>query len=98
MRRPSKIHVLGQPITIEYCRTLDDGNLGEYYAEKNLIKIKRCKNWREHLLHEVLHCILYTSGHASKHSAKDEEALVLALENGLKNIFLLNPRSSAVEF
>lgn len=87
MSKPNIVFVLGRPLEVDYLDELDGDAYGLYYSEEERIEIKDDRNWRTHLLHEVIHAILFISGHSSKMTYKDEEALVMALEQGLKDLY-----------
>jgi len=61
-------------------------HFGEFFADENEIVIRNDDKWREHLLHELFHGILFYSGHSERFEPEDEEALVRALENGIKSL------------
>jgi len=88
--RPSVVHILGHEVKISYHRKLGGGAYqGLFFGEQRRIKVVANKNWQDTLIHEILHGIFYYSGHGTKLGDKDEEAIVVALELGLKNIVCL---------
>jgi hypothetical protein len=85
-KKPREAMICGNLVKIKYKKRLKD--LGQFYADENEIFILNDDKWREHLIHEILHAILFYSGHSEKLGEKDEEALVRALENGIRNLGL----------
>jgi len=84
---PKSIMVMGHRIKVTVKANLMDGDseLEGYfdYSKRTIFLSLRSPCLRSTLLHEVLHSVLYFSGHSTHLSAADEEALVLALEHGL---------------
>ncbi len=76
--------ICGHEVKITYHKKLS--NYGEFYGEDNRIKILNDDRWKHHLLHEVLHAVLYYSGHAFKFKENEEEAIVRAMESGLTSL------------
>ena len=89
MRKPSKISILGQEIKIVYKDILDDNCCGLFHPDTMDIEIKKDKYWRSTLIHEIIHAILCISGATELVTDKIEEALVCAIESGLKDIITL---------
>ena len=59
-------------------------NHGECDVEKREIVIDaECANPGSVELHEIIHAILFESGHSARLEHDDEEAMVVALEHGL---------------
>jgi hypothetical protein len=83
-KKPKTVFVMGNEVKISYRKK--PKNLGEFYADDNLIIIANDENWKKHLLHELLHAVLFYSGHSQKFDEKEEEALVRALESGLTTL------------
>ena len=84
-KKPRSVVVCGQHVKVRYRKNLKD--FGQFFGEDNEILIANDDKWREHLLHELLHAILFYSGHAFKFKDEnDEEAFVRAMENGLKTL------------
>jgi len=91
------VDVLGIPFEIDYVEKIkdtEDGLLsGESDGSRHKILISRSENETEDriestILHEIIHSILYISGHnASLANMAIEEGLVLALENGLHKLY-----------
>lgn len=79
------IEVFGRSYNLEYYSKGDFGCFMPY----GKIQIKNDKMKDSTTLHEVIHAILYESGHSVKLDEKDEEAMVLALEHGLSHIYEL---------
>jgi CRISPR/Cas system-associated endonuclease/helicase Cas3 len=82
--KPKNILIMGHKVKISYRKK--PKNLGEFYADDNLIIVSNDDRWKHHLLHEILHAILFHSGHSQKFDEKEEEALVRALESGLTTL------------
>lgn len=79
---------MGVPFSIEWGVPLSDGDWGETLVLDRKIRIGVVADTPEKraytLFHELVHCVLGLSGHAERFPAEaDEEALVVALENGL---------------
>ncbi len=83
-KKPRKIMILGHEVKVSYRKKLNA--FGYFYGDDNLIEIRNDEKWREHLLHEILHALFFYSGHSEKFSDNEEEALVRALENGIKTL------------
>ena len=77
---------MGKKIPIRYFDSLSKGDLGRFEVYPTEIHIVDDDHWREHLLHEVLHAILFLSGHSEQLDQKLEEAIVRAIEHGLLGI------------
>lgn len=91
---PSEVTILGQSFTI-VDKKLEEGNYGETCGASGKIEIDKTKHTSQELLdstllHEVIHGILYVSGQSEMLSEQQEEGLVIALENGLRNIISLD--------
>lgn len=87
----NKIPVLGVPFTVTYPNKVDskDNNLGETDGPMRTIKVKKnLTNDIKHetLLHELIHAILYVSGHSELISEETEESIVIAIESGLSQV------------
>jgi hypothetical protein len=88
-RPPRVISVCGQKVRVRIVAYLEDSNqelLGAFNAETKTIYLLRGANWRQTLLHEVCHAILYFSGASEGLTETKEESIVLALEHGLAPI------------
>lgn len=83
-KKPRTVVICGHEIKIKYRKKMN--NLGEFYGDEKLILICNDDKWREHLLHEILHAVMFYSGQSEHLSASKEEAFVRALENGLKTL------------
>lgn len=83
-KKYKRIWICGHEVRIQYRTKLSAD--GFFHADKDLIQIKLIPTWKDTLLHEILHAVLYYSGHSQKFEENDEEALVMALENGLKTL------------
>lgn len=82
--------IMGHECTITYRKKLK-GNLEGYFQSDPLqIFVKSCPNWVSILNHEIIHAILWLSGHSQKMDEKDEEALVMALESGYKSLLIMD--------
>ena len=89
---PEQVTIMGIPFTIKIVSKL--ANLGECDGPARIIKLKKGQKPHElesTLLHEIIHAILYVTGHSARiegdEESGDEEALVLALEHGLLPIY-----------
>jgi len=87
------VDVLGCPYRVKFCK-MPKGTYGDCDTDKKVIRInKRHKGQSGTLVHEVIHAALYESGLAFiLHSALPEgteEALVRAVEHGLKTADLI---------
>jgi hypothetical protein len=87
-RLPTSITILGTTFSIEWDVSLAEGDWGESHVLERSIKIGNVCNTPQKradtLLHEIIHCVLGLTGHADRFSSEaEEEALVVALENGL---------------
>lgn len=78
---------MGREVEIAYI--LDGDDLGAFFPDELRIEVKDDKDWKDHLLHEIIHAILWISGHSSGLTHKQEESIVRALENGLKPLIKL---------
>lgn len=89
--KPTSISILGKSFEIRYTRKIDkDNSYGECDGPSRVIKIRsdlEGEQLEDTLLHEFLHGILYISGQSESLDQHQEEALVLALENGLSQIY-----------
>lgn len=82
--------VLGQEVSISYRKKLRGGLKGYFESDPPRIFIENNQNWQSVLLHEVIHSILWFSGHSQNMDEKTEESLVMALETGLNSILVLS--------
>lgn len=98
MKRPTSINILGHDITIKYadCIGEEDDCIGCYYDESKLIIIKKHRNWKCTLLHELMHAALTISGTSHRINLKDEENLCVLFENTFSDIFKFNNRSDKI--
>ena len=85
------IPILGIPFNVQYVEEVDkEQSYGETEGPERSIKIKSTATpeIREAtLLHETMHAILYTSGVGELLEENLEEAVVVALENGLSQLY-----------
>ncbi len=90
-KKPRRIMVLGHEISVSYRKRMPGLVHGYFEADPTLkIVIKSdISTWHSVLTHELLHAILFISGHSQKMEEKEEEALVMALESGLGSIIIL---------
>lgn len=94
-KRPSSTEILGQQFKIEHLDHIpaaaDEGVVyGETDSLKRSIKMKKTDDddsYESTLLHETIHGILGISGLTELLEGNMEEALVLALENGLHKLY-----------
>lgn len=88
---PNQVTVLGHVYSIEYHDEVLAGSASGYCDnEGRTLHILQDESWRATLLHEMLHAILFISGHSFTFSPGTEEALVRALEHGLGPIYARN--------
>jgi hypothetical protein len=92
MKKPSNIAISGRQFSVKHPTKVDkEGSLGESVGADRIIKVKASQKgelFEDTLLHEVLHSILYVSGVAELLEGNLEEAIVIALENGLSPIYV----------
>jgi hypothetical protein len=98
MRKPSQITILGQKVQIKYVDEIEDGSFAHYYPDLFMIVVRKHKDWRSTLLHELFHAALAISGTAERMKLADEEALVVLFENAFKNILKLNSKSEKIQY
>lgn len=98
-RRPKVVELFGKNIKIEYLQDLGEPNVqGLFFAGDRLIQVLDDDQWPDHLLHEILHAIFNLTGHSNTLGEEIEEALVVALENGLSDIFLFKKTSPKFKY
>jgi hypothetical protein len=89
--RPNCVQILGIPFRVQHSKKVDGGKaLGVMMGANHKIIIKSDVSdteYESNLLHEILHAILYVSGQSEQLSDEHEEAIVLALEHGLSQIY-----------
>lgn len=94
---PTAISVLGQDFEIVDKKLASADGEEENYGECDggeatiyidLSKHKSQEQVESTLLHETLHAALYISGQSEHMSEKQEEGVVVALENALKHIYV----------
>lgn len=94
---PRRLMICGVPHAVRYADQLkgeskEEVVYGYYHAHRHLIEISLKSNdtpemvWRS-LLHEALHAILHVTGQSEGLGGETEEALVIALENGIAGLF-----------
>jgi hypothetical protein len=93
LKTPNQIKILGRTFSIVNSKTTHD-DYGETEGAAGKIVIDHSKHTSQEeldstLLHEIIHGILYISGQAETLSEHQEEGLVIALENGLRQIYSL---------
>lgn len=86
-KKPKMIVICGHEVRVWYRKKLRD--CGSFSHDDNLIIIRDNRKWREHLLHEIFHGIIQYSGQDEMLKEGQEEAIVRALENGLKTLNLV---------
>lgn len=89
MRRPKKIKIGDVEYRIEYPRKVRDGILGEIHFADQLIRVEDNAQWFATLFHEMVHAAFHISGRNKKLSIRQEEAIVLALEELLAPLLKL---------
>lgn len=80
------VWISGHEVKIIYKKRLLDNAYGYFHPDKDLIEVKNGPEWKDTLLHEILHGALYYSGQSQKFKEEDEEALVMMFENCLKTL------------
>jgi hypothetical protein len=89
--RPTTVSILGKEFKIQYPKKIDDGHThGVTMGDSRLIKIASSSDdelFEDTLLHETIHAILYTSGVSEMLDERLEEAIVIAIENGLSQLY-----------
>lgn len=89
-KKPRRIMILGHELTVSFKKKMPKDLYGYFQSDPMRIVIKSdLDNWKSVLTHEVIHAILFISGHSQNMEEKEEEALVMALENGLGSILIL---------
>lgn len=83
-KKPRVVKICGHDVPVRYRKRLKD--YGQFHYDDLKIYIRSDEKWREHLLHEILHGIIHLSGQKERLEDDHEEALVVALENGLKSL------------
>lgn len=95
VRRPAQLEILGVPFSVTWNKrdmpvdSREDCGETTAWEHKMQINSERCGDRAtidSTLLHEIIHAVLYLSGHHASLLGEDvnkEEGLVLALENGL---------------
>lgn len=84
LTRPKTLRILGQKVRVTYHLELPDGDLGGFDEQTMTISVVEDDNWKSHLLHELLHAVIFVSGISEMLSQDLEESLVRALEHGLR--------------
>ena len=91
MKKPTNVTIMGIPFEVRHPQNVDkEKSYGEMQGAERVIKIKESLKgpvFEATLLHEVLHGILYTTGHSELFTVEQEEALVLALEHGISPLY-----------
>lgn len=77
---PSEVDIMGQPYTVSVDRKLEDH--GECHFDEKHIVIREPDDERT-LLHESTHAILKQTGLCELITEQEQEAIVVAVENGL---------------
>jgi hypothetical protein len=85
------VPVLGVPFEVQFVKDVDaEHSYGETEGPERRIKVKKSlppDMLEATLLHEIIHAILYTSGVGEMLNENLEEAIVVALENGLSQLY-----------
>jgi len=90
------VTILGVKVRVRYTsKTMyddddDEGDTelhGTFNADKMEIFVSTKSDINSTLLHECVHAALYISGCTQRLSEKDEEAIVMAIEYGLRDYF-----------
>ena len=88
---PKEIKVLGRTFEVKYPKKVDkEDSYGETNGPERVIKIRSTLSTsvtEDTLLHETIHAILYTAGISELLDEDKEEAIVVALENGLIQLY-----------
>lgn len=89
--KPLSVSIMGMDFQIRHPKKVDDGNAhGQTKGDEHQIEL--CADLKEDafervLLHETMHGILYVSGITEILDERTEEAVVLALEHGLSQLY-----------
>lgn len=86
-KRPKKIVICGHEVKIFYKKKMKE--YGLFYPDDNEIDILYDERWKEHLMHEICHAILFYSGYSELLGRDLEESIVRALENGFKSMIFI---------
>lgn len=90
-RRKRSVMILGQKIKIKYTSKVlysgSDELHGAFDADTMTIHISNNSDIQGTILHELTHAALWVSGAHALINDKTEEAIVLAIENSLKQFF-----------
>lgn len=91
-RRKRFITIFGSKIKIRYIRKLlhdDEGEQldGAFDSQSMTIFVSTKSDINATIFHESLHAAIYLSGSSALLNEKSEEAVVCAIENGLKGFF-----------
>lgn len=91
----TEIRIMGKLFRILQVKQVDkEDSYGECDGPARTIKIKAGippEAYDDTLMHEIIHAVLYLSGHSEGMAHDLEESLVLALETGLSEIYQLKP-------
>ena len=89
--KPVSFPLMGKTFTIDHVKRVDDAeSYGETIGAHREIRMKDTldgDDFEDTLLHETVHGIMYLSGLTELFTAGQEEALVLAIENGLSPLY-----------
>ena len=89
--RPSQVSIMGIKFEVKHPVKVDPENsYGETVGEDRVMRIRRSLTgeiYEATLLHETMHAILYAAGIAEVLADNHEEAIVVALENGLSQLY-----------
>ena len=86
---PEKIIVLGQEFTVKLSPDMMEGDYGNCLGMEYLIKISDKLSPEiaaQTLFHEAIHAAFYVSGIAEIVTNKQEEAIVVMIENAFRHI------------
>lgn len=90
-KKPDTVSVMGIEFQVKHPKKVDDGNAygltkgGDHHIE--IAGNLQGDAFERVLLHETIHAILYVSGITEILDEAKEEAIVLALEHGLSQLY-----------
>ena len=86
-----EIPVFGIPFKVQFVEEVDkDNSYGETEGPERTIKIRQSlppELLEATILHEICHAVLYTAGVSELLDENLEEAIVVAMENGLSQLY-----------
>jgi len=89
--KPKKVIILGREFEVKSpTKVGDDDHYGDCDGAERVIRVRaslKGESFEDVLLHETIHGVLYTAGISEMLGDRLEEALVVALENGLGPLY-----------